>query len=87
MSCGKPHATDCREVLDQVYEYLDGELDPRGLERIREHLEECAPCLDQFDLHVAVQRLIRRSCTEHAPAALRERIMLRITEIRLGTSS
>jgi hypothetical protein len=24
MSCGNPHETDCREVLDQVYEYLDG---------------------------------------------------------------
>ena len=26
MSCGNPHETDCSEVLDQMYEYLDGEL-------------------------------------------------------------
>ena len=24
MSCGQPHATDCRVVLEKVYLYLDG---------------------------------------------------------------
>ena len=26
MSCGDPHETDCGEVLDEVYLYLDGEM-------------------------------------------------------------
>ena len=25
MSCGNPHDTDCSEVLELVYEFLDGE--------------------------------------------------------------
>jgi mycothiol system anti-sigma-R factor len=84
VSCGDPHDTDCREVLDRVYEYLDGEMNVIDLNKIREHLDECGPCLKEYDLDVALKALVRRSCAcEPAPAALRERIMVRITEARL----
>ena len=84
MSCGHPHETDCREVLDRVYEYLDGEMNGIDLNKIRVHLDECAPCLKQYDLDVALKALVRRSCAcEPAPAELREKIMVRITEVRL----
>jgi mycothiol system anti-sigma-R factor len=84
VSCGDPHDTDCREVLDRVYEYLDGEMNVIDLNKIREHLDECSPCLKEYDLDVALKALVRRSCAcEPAPAALRERIMVRITEARL----
>ena len=43
MSCGNPHDTDCREVLDKVYAYLDGELTRATCAEIREHLDECSP--------------------------------------------
>ena len=38
MSCGHPHETDCREVLAQLDEYLDGELDAdrRALREVRQ---------------------------------------------------
>ncbi len=88
MSCGKPHATDCSEVLDRVFEYLDGEMGPEDTHRIKEHLDECAPCLSEYDLDVAVKALIRRSMVpEHAPEQLRSRIMVRITEVRLELNS
>jgi mycothiol system anti-sigma-R factor len=83
VSCGKPHETDCRDVLDQVYEYLDAEMTGHDLAKIRQHLEECAPCLRQFDLENALKALVRRSCRDAAPAELRTRIMTRITEIRV----
>jgi mycothiol system anti-sigma-R factor len=84
VSCGDPHETDCREVLDRVYEYLDGEMNVIDLNKIREHLDECSPCLKEYDLDVALKALVRRSCAcEPAPAALRERIMVRISEARL----
>lgn len=83
MSCGRPHETDCRDVLDRVYEYLDDELTHHDLVRIRQHLDECAPCLRQFDLEVALKTLVRRSCQEPAPDSLRTRIMARITEVRV----
>jgi mycothiol system anti-sigma-R factor len=84
MSCGNPHETDCRDVLDRVYEYLDGELTPHDVAKIRQHLDECGPCLSQYDLDEVLKALIRRSCAcETAPDTLRQRIMVRITEVRL----
>jgi mycothiol system anti-sigma-R factor len=84
VSCGNPHATDCREVLRRVYEYLDGELTATDLTRIREHLDECSHCLSEYGLEEAMKALLRRSCVcEQAPQSLRARIMVRITEVRL----
>ncbi len=47
------------------------------------HLEECSPCLQQYDLDVALKALVRRCCQETAPADLRDRIMIKITEARI----
>ena len=87
MNCG-PDDPDCAAVLDRVYEYLDGEMGPADLERIREHLDDCSPCLKEYDLDVALKALVRRSCgCEAAPADLRERIMITITQARLQIRS
>jgi mycothiol system anti-sigma-R factor len=84
MSCGEPgEDQDCAKVLGRVYEYLDGELGPADLDSIREHLHDCGPCLRQYDLDEALKALVRRSCRESAPAELRERILVKITEVRI----
>jgi mycothiol system anti-sigma-R factor len=84
VSCGNPHETDCSEVLERVYQYLDGELDVHVVGKIRQHLDECGPCLSEYDLDVVLKALVRRSCGgECAPDQLRTRIMLQITEVRL----
>lgn len=88
MSCGNPHETDCREVLDRVFEYLDGEMGSIDVARIQQHLDECGPCLKQYDLDVVVKALLRRSCAcEQAPQELREQILVRITQVRLELGS
>ncbi len=83
MSCGNPHEVDCREVLDRVYSFIDGELGPGDLTQIRRHLDECGPCLTTFDLERMLKALVARSCQEQAPAELRERIRLRISQVRI----
>jgi mycothiol system anti-sigma-R factor len=83
VSCGNHHDTDCREVLDKVYEYLDAEVTPDDVAKIRQHLDECAPCLREYDIEDHLKALVRRSCHESAPADLRTRIMLRITQVRV----
>ncbi|MDQ1626979.1 MAG: hypothetical protein QOI54_723 [Actinomycetota bacterium] len=82
MSCGNPHETPCSEVLDRVYEYLDGELDKGKVHHIREHLDECGPCLREFGLEEAVKSIVRRSCHDQAPAELREKVLWRIEAVR-----
>jgi mycothiol system anti-sigma-R factor len=75
VSCGKPHATDCHEVLAEVYLYLDLECDEAQRETIRTHLDECSPCLREYGIEQEVKALVARCCgAEIAPSALRERL-------------
>jgi mycothiol system anti-sigma-R factor len=87
MSCGKPHETPCDEVLEQVYVYLDGEIGPDDCAKIREHLDECGPCLRQYGLDQAVKALVARSCgCDLAPEELRAKVLTRIREVRVEIS-
>jgi mycothiol system anti-sigma-R factor len=87
MSCGKPHETPCDEVLEQVYVYLDGEIGPDDCAKIREHLDECGPCLRQYGLDQAVKALVARSCgCDRAPEELRAKVLTRIREVRVEIS-
>ncbi len=84
MSCGDPHATPCSEVLQDVYLYLDGEQNAAHRDKVRHHLDECSPCLRQYGLEQAVKALVARCCgSDPAPIDLRERVMVRITQVRL----
>jgi len=88
MSCGNHHDVDCSEILQRVYVFIDDELEDASYADIRQHLEECGPCLEQYDLERCVKKIVHRSCgDEHAPDALRQRILARITEVRLEIHS
>jgi mycothiol system anti-sigma-R factor len=83
MSCGDPHDTDCREVLDKVYTYLDGELDENNCVDIRHHLDECGPCLKEYGLDQVVKQLVAKHCgCEPVPDDLRAKILSRIDQVR-----
>ncbi len=84
MSCGDPHATPCSEVLEKVYLYLDGEADEHDRSHLRIHLDECAPCLREYGLENAVKALVARCCGgDPLPEDLRERVLVRIAQVRL----
>lgn len=83
MSCGNAHDTDCREVLDKVYAYLDGELTEGDVADIRVHLDECSPCLKEYDLDKAIKALVAKHCgCDPVPADLRSKVLARIAQVR-----
>jgi mycothiol system anti-sigma-R factor len=84
MSCGEPHALDCREALAHLYEYLDGEVGADDHARIAEHLDECGPCLQEFDVERIVKALVARSCCQVAPSALRAKVLAQIVTVRVS---
>ncbi len=85
MSCGGPHETDCGEVLDHLYEFLDNEMAEGDCARLREHFEECSPCLEKYGLEQAIKALIKRSCgCDDTPQDLRSKVLARIDSIRAG---
>ncbi|BCJ36908.1 anti-sigma factor RsrA [Actinocatenispora thailandica] len=82
MSCGDPHETDCRDVLNEVYLYLDLECTDDRREVIREHLDECSPCLREYGIEQEVKVLVARCCGgEHAPVELKARLITRLREL------
>jgi len=82
MSCGKPHETSCDEVLERVYEYIDGELDPSRVQEIKAHLDDCGPCLREYGLEEAVKAIVKRSCCDPAPIDLRAKVLAHIAAAR-----
>jgi mycothiol system anti-sigma-R factor len=83
VSCGKAHDKDCSEVLDRVFFFIDNELESADSAEIATHLEECGPCLQKYDLERTVKTLVARSCYEHAPETLRDKVLLRIREVQI----
>jgi len=85
MSCGNHHDTECSEVLDHLYEYLDNEMGEGDCAKLREHFEECSPCLEKYGLEQAIKALVKRSCgCDTAPSDLRGKVLARIEHIRAG---
>jgi mycothiol system anti-sigma-R factor len=75
VSCGKPHATDCSEVLAEVWLFLDHECDTGRRELLEKHLDECSPCLEQFGIEEHLKVLLARKCGgEHAPEEFKQRL-------------
>jgi mycothiol system anti-sigma-R factor len=70
-----------------MFFFIDNELDDADWAQIQQHLDDCGPCLQKYDLERTVKALVARSCSEHAPATLRERVLLRIREVRVDIRS
>ena len=82
-NCGDPYDAHCKEILDRVFFFIDNELEQADSQQIQQHLDDCGPCLEKYDLERTVKALVQRSCSEHAPETLRERVLLRIRQVQI----
>ena len=78
-------AEECEQVLHRVYEFLDHELDDASADSIRQHLVDCEPCMDHFDVEQAVKSLVNRCCgNDLAPEYLRAKVLNRMAQHQGG---
>ena len=83
MSCGKPHEVPCSEVLARLYSYLDHEIEDQGYDQIRQHLDECGPCLREYGLDEVVKQLVHKHCGHDlVPRELRAKVLIRIKQVQ-----
>ena len=82
-NCGDPHDQHCAEILQRMFFFIDNELEQADCQEIQQHLEDCGPCLEKYNLERTVKALVQRSCTEHAPDTHRDRVLLRIRQVRV----
>jgi mycothiol system anti-sigma-R factor len=71
---------DCNETIEKLYYYLDGELTDERRVEIKQHLDECGPCLGAFDFESDLRRIIANRCKDHVPESLRQRVHDAISE-------
>jgi mycothiol system anti-sigma-R factor len=64
----------CRDALHRLYDYLDGELTDERRRLIRDHLDECSPCLEVFDFEAELRNVVATKCREQVPDSLKQRI-------------
>ncbi len=76
----------CADFLERIVYFLDNELDEVDVADVRIHLDECAPCLQNYDLQRTVKAMVARSCHETAPDALRQRVRVQIQQIQVRYS-
>lgn len=69
---------DCREVLDDLDRYLDGECPEQMEAVIAEHLADCTPCISRTDFERALRAIIVRHCRETPPPDLLHRVLERL---------
>jgi len=80
---GKDNETPCSEVLDNLYTYIDGELEAGNYGVVREHLDGCSPCLEEYGLEEAVKKLVAKHCgCDPVPLDLRDKVLTRLAEAR-----
>ncbi|MFD6097736.1 mycothiol system anti-sigma-R factor [Nocardiopsis flavescens] len=80
---GRDGETPCSEVLDKLYTYIDGELEENNCEQIRQHLDGCDPCLEEYGLDEAVKKLVAKHCgCDPVPLDLRDKVLGRLAQAR-----
>ena len=72
---------DCREAVDLLYHYLDGELAEEHRITIRRHLVDCPPCYSAFDFETELRVVIAHKAKEQVPEHLRQRVCDAIAEL------
>ncbi len=74
---------ECADFLERIVYFLDNELDDADCAAVQVHLDTCNPCLERYDLQRTVKSIVARSCSEAAPADLRQRVMFQIREVQV----
>lgn len=65
---------DCGDARDQIYQYLDSELDEETAASVRSHIDDCNGCHGSFDFERRLKDLVRQCLTEDMPETLESKV-------------
>ncbi len=69
--CSEP---SCREAVDELFTFLDGQLTDDRRTAIQGHLDDCSHCLEQFDFHAELKQVVSEKCRTELPDGLKDRV-------------
>ena len=68
----------CRQAVEQLWAYIDGELAAEDEQHVHDHLAACRACYPHYDFQKAFREFLRRCSSETVPPGLRRRIFLKL---------
>ena len=75
---------DCQQVVQQLWDYLDGELTDEKMTEVRAHLKACKGCFPHFDFEEAFLEAVRKSRAEvSCPEEVRRKVMAKLRRAML----
>jgi len=76
----------CKQAIEKLAEYLDGELTPERLGRLEVHLEVCAPCRAYLATYRKTKELAARVNRVEMPDGVKRRLRALLSDQIRGTS-
>ena len=66
----------CKECLDLLYDYLDGNLDQQATKELDEHFEDCPPCISFLNTYKSTTEVCRETLGKiEIPEAVQSRLL------------
>ena len=66
----------CGEAMARLWDYIDGELTPQTEAEVKAHIDACAHCYPELDLHRSFREFLRRTREQPIPPELRRRVFM-----------
>ncbi len=68
------HMFNCKDSINSLLEFLDGEMSAEEEQHLRAHLEGCPPCVDFVRTYRATSGLCRKALVKHMPPEVGDRL-------------
>lgn len=74
----------CSEAVRQLWEYLDGTVDPRDRAALEEHLDRCRRCCAELEFAEELRGFLAASADEEVPDDVMLRLNATLEELSTG---
>ena len=64
----------CRDAIDVLRAFVDGDLDPSDRAQLQAHLDSCSPCVEFLESYRKTPGLCREALKAKMPDALADRL-------------
>jgi anti-sigma factor RsiW len=65
---------NCKDSIDSLLHFLDGELSPEDEAHLKEHLNGCSPCVDFVNTYRATSGVCRKALVKSMPPEVGNRL-------------
>jgi len=68
------HMFNCKDSIDSLLPFLEGEMSPEDEEHLRAHLNGCPPCVEFVRSYRATSGLCRKALVKSMPPEVADRL-------------